>query len=129
MSTVGGSGSGGNKPRTFQTFETVYEYESYLTVVSIPKYQIALTKLRTSCHCLEIEVGRYHKPTSTPPDLRLCTVCEEAENEVHFVCDCLRYQALREDLYSVVSTDIPEFIHCHLQRDFPQSCDLLTQKL
>ena len=36
--------------------------ESYLDHVTIVKHRVALTRLRVSCHNLEIEVGRYHRP-------------------------------------------------------------------
>ena len=44
---------------------------------------MALTRLRLSCHHLEIEVGRYHKPTSTPVPLQLCQGCQMVEDEIH----------------------------------------------
>ena len=73
------------------------------------KHCIALTKLRVSSHCLAIETGRYHKPTSLPVDQRLCAECGVLEDEVHFLCDCVRYSFLREDLFSVAIPYFPEF--------------------
>ena len=54
--------------------------------VKVAKYRTALTKLRVSCHRLQIELGRYHKPRSIPPEQRLCKLCNCIEDEVHFVC-------------------------------------------
>ena len=76
--------------------------EPYLYLTKIIKHWVALTRLRISCHRLEIERGRYHKPTSTPAHLRLCKDCESVEDEPHFVCVCPKYDLLREHLVSIV---------------------------
>ena len=66
-------------------------------------------QIRVSSHCLAIETGRYHKPTSLPVDQRLCSECGVLEDEVHFLCDCVHYSFLREDLFSVAIPYFPEF--------------------
>ena len=40
--------------RTFSDFN----FQAYLDLVNIPKFRIALSKLRVSAHILEIEAGR-----------------------------------------------------------------------
>ena len=59
--------SGGNKLRTYRTFKKDFAWEYYLTRVTKRSHLVALAKLRTSCHSLAIETGRYHKP-SIPPE-------------------------------------------------------------
>ena len=80
--------SGGNKLRTYCTFKTVFTWEHYLSAVTNRSHLIALARFRTSCHGLQIEVGRYHK-LPIPPELRYCTVCKsgEVEDECHFIHD------------------------------------------
>ena len=80
-----------------------------IIIINITKHRIALTKLRVSSHCLAIETGRYHKPTSLPVDQRLCAECGVLEDEAHFLCDCVRYSFLREDLFSAAIPYFPEF--------------------
>ena len=77
-----------------------------------------LTRLRISCHSLEIERGRYHKPASTPAHLRLCKDCESVEDELHFVCVCPKYDSLREHLVSIVCNDNPNFVFLSVNDKF-----------
>ena len=70
----------------------------------VAKYRIAITKLRVSCHRLQIELGRYHKPRSIPPEQRLRKLCNCIEDEVYFVCVCPVYNDLRDELYTVINS-------------------------
>ena len=74
-----------NKLRTYKLFKHQFQLEKYLLCINITKHLIALTKLRVSSHCLAIETGRYHKPTSLPVDQRLCAECGVLEDEAHFL--------------------------------------------
>ena len=47
------------------------------------KYRTALSKFRTSSHNLEIERGCHTNPV-TPLERRLCLMCQEIEDEIHF---------------------------------------------
>ena len=69
--TTSTRGSGGNKLRTYQLLKSKFEQEPYLSIVANVKHRVVLTRLRLSCHRLEIEVGRYHKPIPIPVPLRL----------------------------------------------------------
>ena len=84
--------------------------ESYLDHVTIVKHLVALTRLRVSCHSLEIEVGRYHRPPCvTPLRQRVCQTCQVLEDEMHFVCVCPRFSSLRVELFSSVTFYYPSF--------------------
>ena len=85
-------------------------YEPYLSTVKKVNHRIALSRLRVSCHSLEIEVGRYKKPTPTPPESRLCRHCHLVEDEIHFLCDCVQFIDLREDLLQTASLYIPSIM-------------------
>jgi len=73
--------------QTYASFKSAFSCEKYLDTISVPKYRIALTRLRTSSHNLEIERGRYVSPRLIPA-LRLCTLCQEIDDEIHFVTTC-----------------------------------------
>lgn len=53
----------GNKLRTYCSFKHTFRYEQYLDFSKDFQAKNLLTKLRTSAHRLEIEVGRYVKKT------------------------------------------------------------------
>ena len=100
--TTSTRGSGGNTLRTYQILKSKFEQEPYLSIMANVKHRVALTQLRLSCHRLEIEVGRYHKPTPTPVPLRLCRRCQMVEDEIHFICVCPRFLTLRQELFAMV---------------------------
>ena len=118
-------GEAGNKLRTYRLFKSRFELESYLSQVKVAKYRIALTKLRVSCHRLQIELGRYHKPCSIPPEQRLCKSCNCIEDEVHFVCVCPVYNDLRDELYTIIVKSNPSFMYLSTRDKFIR---LLTSK-
>lgn len=72
-----------------------FQYQSYLDHISVYKFRTALSKLRVSSHRLEIEVGRWSRPTRTPIDDRKCRICNKLEDEFHFLFECQLYSDLR----------------------------------
>ena len=82
--------------------------ECHLNSVKHLRYRVAITKLRTSSHVLEIERGRYQKP-KVPRDLRLCRICNVVEDEEHFVTSCNINHGERSLLYSIMTNKIPYF--------------------
>ena len=73
--------------RTYNVVKTRFGTEPYLSAVKNIKFRIAISKLRTSCHALAIERGRYTNP-KTPVHERLCHCCKKIEDEYHFVMEC-----------------------------------------
>ena len=81
--------------------------------------RVSFTKLRTSTHDLEIELGRYKKvklpgndkSTKMPKELRLCNLCVDnsVESEYHFVMSCPYYAKLRTMFFSHISKLHAEF--------------------
>ena len=72
-----------------------------------------LCQLRLGCLPLKIHTDRFKKEI-IPPDKRFCTQskCDKnivVENELHFLCTCKQYTALRTTLYSKI--EIPGFIN------------------
>ena len=70
--------------KTYAPYKCDFNTESYLEVISVPKYRIALSKLRSSSHNLEIERGRYVRPKKIL-DERVCMLCKVVDDEIHFV--------------------------------------------
>ena len=78
-----------------------------MTTPRIPKFRIALSKLRVSAHILEIEAGRWKKPTQTSRENRKCKICDVLEDEYHFLFECSLYDALRQTLFKKYFTVRP----------------------
>ena len=66
---------------------------------------MAVAKLRTSIHKLEIETGRWNK---TPREERICKQCilNKIEDEKHFLFECQMYINERQELYNTIETKI-----------------------
>ena len=50
---------------------TIFYFNPYL----VKTFRFALSRLRTSFHCLAIESGRWTKPTRKPLEERFCYLC------------------------------------------------------
>ena len=89
-----------NKPilRTYSVFQRDIVIACHLNSVKDLRYWVAITKLRTSSHVLEVDRGRYQKP-KVPRDLRLCRICNVVEDEEHFVTSCNINQGEQNLLY------------------------------
>ena len=62
-----------------------------------PIYRIAISKIRTSSHKLEIETGRYTRHI-TPIEKRICHLCKVVKDEFHFILQCYIYTIERDNL-------------------------------
>ena len=89
----------------YRKVKSDFKLEDYLNS-TVFKYRTALTRLRISAHCLEIERGRYGNSDSNAAcpivrDMRLCRYCTEVhqlkviESEDHVLHKCPLYQKLR----------------------------------
>ena len=81
-----------NQSRMFKThvsYKTEFRSwtESYFDCIFVPKFRIALSKLRSSSHNLEIERGRYVRPKKDV-DERVCLLCNVVGDQIHFVTNC-----------------------------------------
>ena len=66
-------------------------------------HKMALSRLRLSCHKLQIEVQRYSK-IYIEPDQRICKMCNlnRCEDELHFLLQCTKYKEERSLLLKCV---------------------------
>ena len=64
---------------------TNFGYKPYLDLLVSDIFRYSLTRLWTSLHRLEVEVGRWAWPERVPFEHRLCTTCNVLEDEYHFV--------------------------------------------
>ena len=94
-----------NKLHTFSSIYNDFQLQSYLTFGLSKELTKELTKLRISAHDLLIERGRYCKP-KLPRNQRLCTQCNEIENEEHFILFCNKFIDSRKQLLSTYNVSI-----------------------
>ena len=76
---------GGNKLRCYRQLKSAFEWEHYLSWVTIKAHRVALARLSTSCHQLEIEIGRHHK-LKIPENERLC-LTSSIDNKIQFLIE------------------------------------------
>lgn len=110
--------------RTYSLFKNEFGLEKYLGAFSDCRYRIAMSKLRSSSHTLEIERGRYTKP-KTDVCRRLCSVCNVIEDELHFLIHCKLYEEERLRFLGKVSAKIQNF---HELSDVDKFISLMANK-
>jgi len=91
------------KLRTYRTFKTKLEPESYLFSEKEKVGRGLLTSIRVGTNKLRIETGRWKRPSEKPEE-RLCIQCDsgEVEDEKHFVLHCARFQTLRDEMFEAI---------------------------
>ena len=103
--------------RTYIKVKSSFEKEPYLHLIKEQRYRVALSRLRTSSHTLEIERGRHNRPKK-PIEARLCSMCNLVEDEQHFVCACLVNREIRAYMYHKISGIYSNFIHLNDEDKF-----------
>lgn len=86
------------KLRTYKLIKKQFGPEKYLEVVNDRKHRKALAAFRISAHKLNIERGRY---INLKVEDRLCSDCNDIEDEIHVLCKCNKYQTLRNQMFKV----------------------------
>ena len=107
------------KLRTYNLFKHILKREKYLSVIKSVKLRNSLARFRTSCHNLEIEVGRHSYP-SIPANERLCRVCacNTVEDEIHLLLHCQGYAQERADFLNSIELHHPYFQHLNMMDKF-----------
>ena len=84
------------KIRTYRLLKHNFGVESYLENIHDKSTRKRLSSFRISTHKLMNERGRY---VGEKPEDRLCITCNKIEDEVHFLCQCQKYENQRKILY------------------------------
>ena len=114
-----GSSSGNicesGKLSLYKEIKSVFGYERYLGEVKNQAHRKAMTKIRLSCHRLQIESGRYTVP-KTPREQRFCTKCKaqntiHLDDEINFLLHCPILNDLRSTLMDIVNSYCKNFNH------------------
>ncbi|MCG8048458.1 MAG: reverse transcriptase family protein, partial [Candidatus Thiodiazotropha endolucinida] len=94
-------GNGGNKLRTYRTFKTIFQTETYLCI-NLPRlHRSAYSKMRCGVAPLRIETGRYER---LQLNQRTCFHCDNCiESEEHVLLSCAMYDDIREKLFDDIS--------------------------
>lgn len=97
------------KLSTYLFLKTNFGLEKYLTLLR-PEYRKPICRLRVSAHRLLIEMGRYN---NTPRTERICKncMCNEIEDEEHFIIRCNKFTKEREELFELISSKVRHFTH------------------
>ena len=105
------------KMRTYIEYKHEFFMELYITKLHFKARQ-QMSKLRLSDHNLEIERGRYHRPSLKPED-RSCTFCpQKIENEFHFLIECTAYIDERQNLVNSLTRNFPNIVSSHKNKLF-----------
>ena len=63
-----------SKLKFYDVVKEIFDFEFYLTCLT-KRERVVLTRFKLSCHTLQIEMGRRHRPPLRTEE-RLCDVCE-----------------------------------------------------
>ena len=89
------------KLEIYEQIKDKFEREPYLKDVTNFQLRKTITKFRCSDHKLEIEIGRHN---NIPRENRFCKTClTDIENEMHFLCNCPRYNIVRAHYFGKAS--------------------------
>ena len=83
-----------NWARFFKSFSS-FNSQSYLIIINVKKFRVALSRLRNLAHRLEIEAGRWARPVRVEFKNRKCLACNKLQDEYHFAFECQMYKNLR----------------------------------
>ena len=89
------------KQRYYTLTNNTYCEPIYETFIR-EEYRILLTRWRLSCFDLRIETGRYN---GTPRTERLCSLCNQIEDEQHVFFDCRAYDSIRAQFTTLLQNN------------------------
>ena len=91
----------------YHSIKKNYSLSAYLDSTRENPMRRTLVKLRTGCHNLRVEKGRYDK---IPLDERIFPLCSgnKIEDETHLLLDFQRYSSMRDIFLSKIETKIDD---------------------
>jgi hypothetical protein len=103
-----------SKLKLYNICKNNFGLEKYLAIVNNFELRRSFTKLRTSSHRLQIELGRYQ---GVPRHYRICAKCSSnvIEDELHFVFECSKYNEDRESMLFEITTVCSNFRNLNSQ--------------
>ena len=98
----------------YSNLKTCYGLEGYLLCNLSFSQRKSLTRLRTSSHRLNIELGRYK---NIPRSGRICLRCDsgEIDDEIHFLFKCNTYNTQRNHLFETIEKSCGNFTGLNLE--------------
>ena len=87
----------GNKLRTYRTFKNTYITEPYVHIITQKKFRSAYAKFRCGVAPINIDLCRYGL-ARIPVEERLCSHCNEVEDELHVLMHCPLYDDICNQL-------------------------------
>ena len=93
---------GMDKLRTYKLIKGTFGIEQYLEILPDRKQRKSVSAFRISAHKLQIERGRY---IGKKVEDRLCTTCNKVEDEIHLLCECVKYQLFRTNMYHNIGSN------------------------
>jgi len=115
------------RARFFRQITVDFDFQYFLSCITITKFRIAFTRLVVSSHKLQIEAGRYHKPHSIPLEDRKCNTCALLEDEYHFLFECSLFTDLRKQYIGKYYWHRPSMFK--LKQLFESKSDIIIKKL
>ena len=94
-----------NKLFLYSNIYQNFQIQDYLSFNLPNSLTNAITKLRISAHSLLIEKGRHFRPKLDRKN-RLCTNCDEVEDEEHFLLYCQKFTNLSSKLFTKMNIQI-----------------------
>ena len=93
-------------------FKQDFYLEPYLLQIKDSAMRRSLCCFRISCHPLQIEKGRYHRPRPIPAGRRYCPLCHKrgrdvVEDETHFLLECNSYADERCLVFQSTAAHLP----------------------
>ena len=101
-----GETHGGNKLSTYRTFKNTYITEPYVRIIAQKKFRSAYAKFRSGVAPINIELCRYGL-ARIPVEERVCSHCNEVEDESHVLMYCPLYDDIRDQLTSEMGSNHP----------------------
>ena len=103
-----------NKLRFYRTFKSSFTIEPYIQLITNRNQRTSITRLRTSAHRLQVELGRYTVP-KTPFKDRVCKYCSDhqdtgdlrdscVDDDFHFLMNCVTFNTKRNCLFGKISS-------------------------
>ena len=88
-----------NKLRTYRLMKLDFGLELYLEDIHDKSVRKCISYFRISTHMLRVERGRY---LGENPEDRLCNTYNTTEDEMHFLCQCQKYESQRKILFKAL---------------------------